>query len=515
MSAAYRCVAAAIAATALYILTIPAVPASTREVVAFNSDDLPGTIIVRTNERRLYLVLGQGRAMVYPVGVGRAGRQWAGRSFIDGKHVKPAWAPPPDIAKERPDMARVIPGGSPDNPMGVAALTLSGGGQYAIHGTNNPGSVGGFNPSKIVSEIGGQTLLFPIAIAGRLGAAGAANFLRQGRRLSLHLGATLGGLGQRPPGRGRQRLDWGIGRIRFGRSVFRLGHRALKRPPTGPRQGRRDASAHPFYRRGGSAFGSPRGRPAMNYVRTAILLAGLTALFMGIGFLIGGQSGAMIALVVAAGMNLISYWNSDKLVLSMHGAQEVDRSTAPDLVDLVGGHAERAGLPIPRVFVMDNPRPNAFATGRNPQNAAVAVTTGLMQHMSREELAGVIAHELAHIRNHDTLIMTITATIGGAISMIAQFGMFFGGGHRDNNNGGFGVIGTIAMMTLAPIAAMLVQWRSAAPANTPPTISARASPAGRNGSPRRSASSTRRRMPFPTERRSATPRPRTYSSSIR
>lgn len=253
----------------------------------------------------------------------------------------------------------------------------------------------------------------------------------------------------------------------------------------------------------------------MNYVRTAILLAGLTALFMGIGFLIGGQSGAMIALVVAAGMNLISYWNSDKLVLSMHGAQEVDRSTAPDLVDLVGGLAERAGLPMPRVFVMDNPRPNAFATGRNPQNAAVAVTTGLMQHMSREELAGVIAHELAHIRNHDTLIMTITATIGGAISMIAQFGMFFGGGHRDNNNGGFGVIGTIAMMTLAPIAAMLVQWRSAAPANTPPTISARASPAGRNGSPRRSASSMRRRMPFPTERRSATPRPRTYSSSIR
>jgi heat shock protein HtpX len=194
----------------------------------------------------------------------------------------------------------------------------------------------------------------------------------------------------------------------------------------------------------------------MNYMRTAILLAGLTALFMGVGYLVGGQSGAMIALVVAAAMNLLSYWNADKLVLSMHGAQEVDRSTAPDLVAMVGGLAERAGLPMPRVFIMDNPQPNAFATGRNPQNAAVAVTTGLMQHMSREELAGVIAHELAHIKNHDTLIMTITATIAGAISMIAQFGMFFGG-NRDNNSGGLGIIGTLAMVILAPIAAMLVQ----------------------------------------------------------
>jgi heat shock protein HtpX len=195
----------------------------------------------------------------------------------------------------------------------------------------------------------------------------------------------------------------------------------------------------------------------MNYVRTAILLAGLTALFMGVGFLIGGESGALIALVIAAGMNLISYWNADKLVLSMHGAQEVDASTAPELVNLVGELAARAGLPMPRVYLMDNPQPNAFATGRNPQNAAVAVTTGLLQHMSREELAGVIAHELAHIRNHDTLIMTITATIAGAISMIAQFGMFFGGGHRDNNGGGPGLIGTLAMAILAPIAAMLVQ----------------------------------------------------------
>jgi heat shock protein HtpX len=194
----------------------------------------------------------------------------------------------------------------------------------------------------------------------------------------------------------------------------------------------------------------------MNYVRTAMLLAGLTALFMGVGYLIGGQGGAMIAFLVAAAMNLISYWNADKLVLSMHGAQEVDEANAPELFGMVRGLAERAGLPMPRVYIMDNPQPNAFATGRNPQNAAVAVTTGLMQHMNREELAGVVAHELAHIRNHDTLIMTITATIAGAISMLAQFGMFFGG-NRDGNGGGLGVIGTLAMVILAPIAAMLVQ----------------------------------------------------------
>jgi heat shock protein HtpX len=193
---------------------------------------------------------------------------------------------------------------------------------------------------------------------------------------------------------------------------------------------------------------------AMSYFRTAILLAGLTGLFMGVGYLIGGASGAMIALVVAAAMNLFAYWNSDRMVLSMHGAQEVDARTAPDLFNLVAELARNAELPMPRVFIMHEDQPNAFATGRNPQNAAVAVTTGLMNHLSREELAGVIAHELAHIKHHDTLLMTITATIAGAISMIAQFGMFFGG-NRDNH--GPGIIGSIAMMILAPIAAMLVQ----------------------------------------------------------
>ena len=195
----------------------------------------------------------------------------------------------------------------------------------------------------------------------------------------------------------------------------------------------------------------------MNYLRTAILLAGLTALFMGVGFLIGGQSGALIALVIAAGMNLFAYWNSDKAVLSMTGAQEVDERTAPDVVRMVAELAQRAGLPMPRVYLMDNPQPNAFATGRNPENAAVAVTTGLLQHLSREEVAGVIAHELAHIRNRDTLIMTITATFAGAISMLAQFGMFFGGNRDSNHGGGMGIIGTLAMVILAPIAAMLVQ----------------------------------------------------------
>jgi heat shock protein HtpX len=194
----------------------------------------------------------------------------------------------------------------------------------------------------------------------------------------------------------------------------------------------------------------------MNYFRTALLLAGLTALFMGVGYLIGGSGGAMIALVVAAGMNLFAYWKSDQMVLSMYGAQEADARTAPDLYALVQELSSRAGLPMPRVYIIDNPQPNAFATGRDPEHAAVAVNTGLLNTLSREEAAGVIAHELAHIKNRDTLIMTITATIAGAISMLGQFGMFFGG-NRDNNNSGMGIIGTLAMVILAPIAAMLVQ----------------------------------------------------------
>ena len=194
----------------------------------------------------------------------------------------------------------------------------------------------------------------------------------------------------------------------------------------------------------------------MSYLRTAILLAGLTALFMGVGYLIGGPDGAIIAFFVAAAMNFFAYWNGDRIVLSMHGAQEVDEQMAPDLLRVVADLAHRAGLPMPRVYVIDNPQPNAFATGRNPAHAAVAATTGLLNMLSPDELAGVISHELAHVRNRDTLLMTVTATIAGAISMLAQFGMLFRGGRRDRN-GAIGAIGTLLMVVMAPLAAMLVQ----------------------------------------------------------
>ena len=191
----------------------------------------------------------------------------------------------------------------------------------------------------------------------------------------------------------------------------------------------------------------------MNYLRTAILLAGLTALFMGVGYLIGGTGGMVVAFVVALATNLFSYWNADRIVLSMYDAHEVDERTAPELYGIVRELAARAGLPMPRVYVIENPQPNAFATGRNPEQAAVAATTGLLRLLSREEIAGVMAHELAHVRNRDTLIMTITATIAGAVSMLANFAFFFGG-NRENNGG---VIGAIAVAIFAPLAAMLVQ----------------------------------------------------------
>ncbi|WP_417671172.1 zinc metalloprotease HtpX [Roseibium sp.] len=193
----------------------------------------------------------------------------------------------------------------------------------------------------------------------------------------------------------------------------------------------------------------------MNYLRTAMLLAAMTALFMGIGYMIGGQSGMMIALVIAAAMNVFSYWNSDKMVLRMHHAQEVDERSAPELFNMIRQLSANADLPMPKVYIINNPQPNAFATGRNPENAAVAATTGLLDMLSMEEVAGVMAHELAHIKNHDTLIMTITATLAGAISMLGNFAFFFGG-NRDNNNP-FGFIGVLVAMIVAPMAAMLVQ----------------------------------------------------------
>ena len=191
----------------------------------------------------------------------------------------------------------------------------------------------------------------------------------------------------------------------------------------------------------------------MNTLRTAMLLAALTALFMGLGYLVGGASGALIALVIAAGMNLFTYWNADKIVLRMHNAQEVDARSCPQLFGIVEELARRGGLPTPRVYLIDEPHPNAFATGRNPENAAVAATTGLLAILDRDEVAAVMAHELAHVKNRDTLVMTMTATIAGAISMLANFGLFFGGSRDRGGN----TIALILAVIVAPFAAMLVQ----------------------------------------------------------
>jgi len=191
----------------------------------------------------------------------------------------------------------------------------------------------------------------------------------------------------------------------------------------------------------------------MNWFRTALLLAALTAVFMGVGAVIGGQQGMLIAFVITIAMNVFSYWNSDKLVLKMHQAREVDARTAPEYYGIVRELAARAQLPMPRVYILDEDQPNAFATGRNPDNAAVAATRGLLKMMTREEVAGVMAHELAHVKNRDTLTMTITATLAGAISMLANFAFLFG----RNRQNPLGIVGVIIAMIVAPLAAALVQ----------------------------------------------------------
>ncbi|MBM3569623.1 MAG: zinc metalloprotease HtpX [Alphaproteobacteria bacterium] len=200
----------------------------------------------------------------------------------------------------------------------------------------------------------------------------------------------------------------------------------------------------------------------MNLFKTGVLLAALTALFLFIGYAMGGEGGMLIALAMAAGMNLLAWWNSDRMVLAMTGAEEVDPQRAPSLYELTQKLAARAELPMPRLYVIHEDQPNAFATGRDPEHAAVAVTTGLVDRLSTEELAGVIAHELAHVRNRDTLIMTVTATIAGAIGMLANMFAFSNmfGGRRDEQGqggGGLGAIGGVVMMILAPLAASLVQ----------------------------------------------------------
>ncbi len=195
------------------------------------------------------------------------------------------------------------------------------------------------------------------------------------------------------------------------------------------------------------------------HFRTLVLISALMGLFMAVGYLIGGEGGMLIAFLIAAGTNLFAYWNGDKLVLSMYGAREVDAATAPELVGIVRELAARAGLPMPRVYIVESDQPNAFATGRSPEHAAVAATTGILRILTRDELAGVLGHELTHVKNRDSMTMTIAATIAGAIGMLAHFAFFFGGGMRNDEERGnpLGAVGAIAMMILAPLAATLVQ----------------------------------------------------------
>ncbi len=191
----------------------------------------------------------------------------------------------------------------------------------------------------------------------------------------------------------------------------------------------------------------------MNYAKTGLLMAGLTGLFLAFGYLIGRETGLLLALAFAVATNLFAYWNADKMVLRMAGAREANPSEAPELHALVRRLAENANLPMPKIYTIDNPQPNAFATGRNPENAAVAATTGLLRYLNTDEVEGVMAHELAHVKNRDTLIMAMTATIAGAISMLANFSLFM---PRDRNApmGGFAAI---LLMLLAPLGAMIVQ----------------------------------------------------------
>lgn len=192
----------------------------------------------------------------------------------------------------------------------------------------------------------------------------------------------------------------------------------------------------------------------MSTLRTAVLLGVMTALFVGVGFMVGGEAGMIVAFGLAVAMNAFAWWNSDKLVLRMYGARQVDERSAPELHRVVARLAGRAGLPMPKLFVIDNDQPNAFATGRDPEHASVAATTGLLRRLSWQEIAGVMAHELAHVRNRDTLIMTVTATLAGAIGLLAQFGFLFGRGARNNP---FGIVGVLVAMIVAPLAAALVQ----------------------------------------------------------
>ena len=190
-----------------------------------------------------------------------------------------------------------------------------------------------------------------------------------------------------------------------------------------------------------------------NWLKTTLLMAAIVALFGAVGMLLGGATGMLIALLLGGAMNLWAYWNSDKMVLRMYNAQEVGPADAPEFYNMVAELAQRAQLPMPKVYLIDEAQPNAFATGRNPEHAAVAATTGILRMLSARELRGVMAHELAHVKNRDILTSTISATVAGAISSLAQFGMLFGGGDRERPN----MVVQLVVMILAPLAATLIQ----------------------------------------------------------
>jgi heat shock protein HtpX len=315
----------------------------------------------------------------------------------------------------------------------------------AIHKRNIFRSREDSNENILRLEIDGPAIDFPVAETGGVGTATSTHF---GRHFHvLFSGAALFGLGEGPAG-GRRQLACTIvvggvllvGLIGHGGQILNLlSMRTILMMSRVANKSRPDTETE----------------TGMNLLRTGMLLAFLTALFMGVGYLIGGQGGMMIALVVAAGMNLFSWWNSGNMVLSAYDAQQIDARSAPEFYHMIEDLSARAGLPMPKVYIMNSDQPNAFATGRNPENAAVAASTGLLRRLSHEEVAGVMAHELAHIENRDTLTMTITATIAGAISMLGNFAFFFGGS-RDNERP-FGFIGAIVAMIVAPFAAMLVQ----------------------------------------------------------
>ena len=193
-----------------------------------------------------------------------------------------------------------------------------------------------------------------------------------------------------------------------------------------------------------------------NWLKTSLLMAAIVALFGTVGALLGGAQGMVLALLLGGAMNLWAYWFSDRMVLRLYNAQEVDETSAPGLYRMVRELADRAGIPMPRVYLIDEDQPNAFATGRNPENAAVAATTGIMRMLTERELRGVMAHELAHVRHRDILISTISATVAGAISSLAQFGMFFGG--RDDEGRPANPVVSLIVMIVAPLAAMLIQF---------------------------------------------------------